>query len=166
MNVTTIKIGAPRAPDALYLGRVGENLTRQIIFDCAAFVELYGAGTAEIVAKLPDGTKYLPANVEQDGGTVIWTISEADVGQAGTGRAELSWLVGEAVAKTRTWRTVVRQSLAGTGESEPPDPYKDWVDKLDSRVRTALDSMDTAQKRIDTITAAGTLLFCAPEKEE
>lgn len=166
MNVTTIKIDAPRAPDALYLGRVGENLTRQISFDCAAFVEEFGAGTAQITAQLPGGTKYIPVNVEQDGGTVTWTISEADVGQAGTGKAELSWLVGEAVAKTRTWRTLIRSSLAGTAESEPPDPYRDWVDRLDSRVRTALDSMDTAQKRIDTITAAGTLLFCAPEKEE
>lgn len=158
MRTTTIVPGEERYPAALYLGRVGENLTRQIVFDCSALAEECGSGVAEIVAMTPAGTKYAPTNVTQEGSTVTWLISEADVGTAGRGRAELSWIVGDGVAKTTTWQTLIRASLTGTEGEDPPDVYKDWVDQL----------LDVAQQVLafrDELAAAGPIVVAKKEEE-
>lgn len=46
---------------------------------------------------------------------MIWTLSNADTAKAGEGMAELTYTVGGAIAKSRTWRTVVEPSLSANG---------------------------------------------------
>lgn len=156
MLTTKLTPDGPQDLNSLYLGRVGETLARQICFDCAGYVADYGSGVAELVAMTPEGTKYAPANVSQSGSAVTWTISEADVGTAGRGRAELSWLVDGTVAKSRVYTTIIRSSLTGTGSEEAPDVYKDWVDKI-TRVGT--------QAGIDAQSAAASAEAAADSSE-
>lgn len=114
----------------LWLGRVGENLAREIVFDCSKFAELYGPGTALLFVKQPnDGVKY-PVAIAQNGNIVHWVITAADVGVSGYGQAELQWIVDNSVSKTQIFTTKIYQSMTGTDAPEPPDPYQDWVDEI------------------------------------
>jgi hypothetical protein len=120
------------------------------VFDCSAFEQLYGDGTAQVSAKLPSGEKY-PVVTEQTGSAVVWTIGAADVGCSGTGKAELSWLVGDTVAKTMVWKTQVLSSLTGTESEVPPAPYRDWVDEITEVGRQATEGAETAEQAAQSV---------------
>ena len=137
MNRLTYKAGIGTfSNETIVLGRVGEHLAQAIVFDCSAFAQLYGMGTAVLYARLPSGEKY-PVPVVQDGSTVTWAVRAADLGTAGLGRGELQWIVNDAVAKTQVFRTRIRKSLTGTDVESPPVPYQDWVDSVTQRSETA-----------------------------
>jgi hypothetical protein len=148
--VKTIIVNVENHSGTLQLGRVGENNARQIVFDCAAFEREYGPGAAQLFAKLPSGEKY-PVVTEQTGSAVVWTIGAADVGCSGNGKAELSWLVGDTVAKTTVWKTQVLASLTGTESEVPPAPYRDWVDKITEVGRQATEDAGTAEQAAQSV---------------
>lgn len=100
------------------------------MFNCFLFEELYGPGHAEVLAKLPGSDIKYPVNVIQNGIIVTWNVSSADVGKAGYGELELRWMVDETLAKSQLYKTHIRSSMTGTDSSDPPDPYKDWVDTI------------------------------------
>lgn len=137
-NTIIVELGKTRF-DSLTLGRVGENLAREIVFDCTNFAKMYGTGTTMVVAKLPSGVKY-PVVVDQNGAMVSWKITAADVSVPGPGKVELRWIVNEVVAKTQLFNTLIRESLTGTDTDKPPDPYKDWVDSVIERSESAATS--------------------------
>lgn len=59
MNRLTYKAGfGSFSNETIVLGRVGEHLAQEIVFDCSAFAQLYGMGTAVLCARLPSGEKY------------------------------------------------------------------------------------------------------------
>ena len=49
-----------QTPESIVLGRRGENLAREIVFDCASLEQEYGAGNATVTAVRADKVKYLP----------------------------------------------------------------------------------------------------------
>lgn len=156
MNQLTYKAGIDALRnDTIVLGRVGEHLAQAIVFDCSAFVQLYGMGTAVLYARLPSGEKY-PVPVAQEGSTVTWTVRAADLGTAGLGRGELQWIVNGAVAKTHVFRTRIRESLTGTDVEAPPAPYQDWVDSVTQRSETAAGTA-TAKAAAASASAAAAL---------
>ena len=140
----TIK-AKPGAP--IYLGRLGENETRQVVFDITKWVELYGEGTVQLIAQRENDTEPYPCVIETDGSCVFWTITEVDVEQPGiTGKCELSYIIGERVAKSETWRTVVSASM-GTPSETAPEPQKAWVDQVlqaGTDTQTAADRAEAA----------------------
>jgi hypothetical protein len=168
----TILVNVDNNTGPILLGRVGEQNARQIVFDCAPFEKLYGSGTAELTAQLSNGTKY-PVVTEQTETVVVWTVSDADVGVPGLGRAELSWIVGDTIAKTQVFTTSVARSLSGTGSDTPPDPYKDWVDNVEEIGRQASEDAATAtqaaslvldtKSKVDKILSLGPFLVFAEE---
>ena len=116
----------------LPLGRQGENKAQRIVWPGIAdsWARLYGAGVfALTVLREGDSAPY-PASLKSENGDVIWTLSNADTARAGEGMAELTYTVGGAIAKSRTWRTVVEPSLSANGTTEPPDAYRSWVDEV------------------------------------
>ena len=136
MKTYTFTVGVGEASVGIIpLGFVGEHLAREIVFDCTAFAEVYGPGTAQVIARLPDGRKY-PVAVNKSGNLVHWVITAADVGVPGTGRVGLQWIVNHTIAKTRIFTTQIRRSLTGTDIDAPPDPYKDWMDQIMEAVTT------------------------------
>ena len=113
----------------LPLGHQGENEAQRIVWRGLAdsWSRLYGEGVfALTVLREGDSAPY-PASLKSENGDVIWTLSNADTAKAGEGMAELTYTVGGAIAKSRTWRTVVEPSLSANGTTEPPDAYQSWV---------------------------------------
>lgn len=116
----------------LPLGHQGENEAQRIVWRGLAdsWARLYGEGVfALTVLREGDSAPY-PASLKSENGDVIWTLSNADTAKAGEGMAELTYTVGGAIAKSRTWRTVVEPSLSANGTTEPPAAYQSWVDEV------------------------------------
>lgn len=116
----------------LPLGHQGENEAQRIVWRGLAdsWARLYGEGVfALTVLREGDSVPY-PASLKSENGDVIWTLSNADTAKAGEGMAELTYIVGGAIAKSRTWRTVVEPSLSANGTTEPPAAYQSWVDEV------------------------------------
>ena len=117
----------------LPLGKQGENLVRQIHFDLSRWISNFGPGTVQLLhQRSGDETPY-PVAVEQEGDRAVWTVTSADTAAAGTGRAELQYYVGDALAKSETWMTKVLPAMGPAGET-PPEAQQGWVDQVLAQV--------------------------------
>ena len=110
------------------IGRQGERGARQVVFDLSWMVEQFGEGTAALMhQRSQDGLPY-QVDAVQDGTTLTWTVTDTDTAYMGYGKAEIRWTVGDALAKTVTYKTRVMESI--TGDSVVPDPYQSWYDAM------------------------------------
>ena len=115
----------------LPLGRQDEKNARQVWFDLTWLIENFGEGTAELrYQRSKDGAPYIVTNATRESNRLVWTVSRTDVAYDGFGKAEIVWTVTDAdtEAKTVVYRTSVLESLAT--ETEVPDPYESWFDKM------------------------------------
>lgn len=118
-------------PDAhrLNLGRRGENLARTLVFDIGVWLRVYGEGTVQLLHQRPMDEAPYPCAIEQDGGEVRWAITAADTAQAGQGRMELRYYVGDTLAKSAVYLTGVTAALSDS-TAEPPEAQQGWVDEV------------------------------------
>ena len=116
---------------SLALGRQGENLARQVVFDLSAWKSEYGPGSVELIAQRPGDETPYPVVTTRDGDSVVWSVTAADTLYPGdSGRCELRYYVGETLAKSRIWGTYVAIAMGTPSETTPPEPEKGWVDKV------------------------------------
>lgn len=115
---------------SLDLGRRGENLAREIIFDISDWQSEYGVGTVSLIAQRQDDISPYPCTTSVDGSTVIWPITAADTSWHGYhDKCELQYRVDDVLVKSSIWRTYVSEAL-GTPSEEAPEPHKDWVNQV------------------------------------
>ncbi len=131
------------------LGRQGENLANTIEFDRREWVERYGVGTFQLLAKRAGDPAPYPVSISQELGVVTWQVTSADTAREGYGAAELYYYVGDVLAKSEIWQTRVLPSLGHAGD-EPPEPYQSWVDE----VLTAAQSVEEAVEHYPYIDSA------------
>ena len=124
MEVYRVKTGS-----ILPLGKQGENLVRQIQFDLSRWISNFGPGTVQLLHQRSGDEAPYPVAVEQEGDRAVWTVTNADTAAAGTGRAELQYYVGDALAKSETWMTKVLPALGDASET-PPEAQQGWVDQV------------------------------------
>ena len=129
MDVYRVKTGS-----ILPLGKQGENLAKQIQFDISRWISNFGPGTVQLLHQRSSDEAPYPVAVEQEGGRAVWTVTNADTAAAGTGRAELQYYVGDALAKSETWLTKVLAALGPAGETPPPEAQQGWVDQVLAQV--------------------------------
>lgn len=127
----------------ILLGRRGENLAGAIAFELDDFLAAFGQGTAQLLhQRCGDAVPYVPELV-REGDTVTWVLSSDDTARQGYGRAELRWYVGEVLAKSRVWDTVVFPAL-----EEPetlPSEQKTALELLADRVESAAEDVAAAR---------------------
>lgn len=112
------------------LGRTGEDMVREIVFDISSWVRQYGAGSVQLVAHRTGEDMIYPVPVQLVGGTrVIWTVSASDVEIPGsTGECELTFSPRRGqFKKSETWRTTVLTALFDD-LPDPPSPVERWLD--------------------------------------
>ena len=124
MEVYRVKTGS-----ILPLGKQGENLVRRIQFDLSRWISNFGPGTVQLLHQRSGDEAPYPVAVEQEGNLAVWTVTSADTAAAGTGRAELQYYVGDALAKSETWMTKVLPALGPASET-PPEAQQGWVDQV------------------------------------
>ena len=148
---------------SLSIGRHGENLARQVVFDVSDWEAEYGHGVVELIAQRPGDEKPYPVAVKRDGTQVIWNITSVDtaiVTHEHPGKCELRYYVGETLAKSKTWRTWVEPAMDTPSETTPPEPEKGWVDKVleaGTSAKEAADRAEEAAKKAESAVPAGSL---------
>lgn len=128
------------------LGKQGENKAVRVVWPEIAekYTKLYGDGRFELVV-VQKGQAY-PAVVNVDGPDLIWNVLAADVATVGAGSLELIYYVGDTIAKSQTWETFVEVSKSAEGTAEPPEPAKNWVDKVLAAGQAAVDASVNSPK--------------------
>ena len=148
------------------IGRRGENIARQIVFDLSDFVAEYGEGTPELIFQRPIDDKPYPVAAVRDGSTLLWTVTDLDTAVAttngGYSRCELRWYVGELLAKSQTWLVYVDTAMNVPSETVPPDPESGWVDQVlaagaESKASAASAKVDAESAKTDADRAEATL---------
>ena len=143
------------------LGRQGENLARQILFDVSGWESEYGPGSVELIAQRPGDETPYPVVTARDGDGVVWTVTSADTLYPGdSGRCELRYYVGETLAKSRIWGTYVARAMDTPSETTPPEPEKGWVDKVleaGTSAKEAAERAEEAAKQAESAVPSGSL---------
>nr|DAI05111.1 MAG TPA: hypothetical protein [Caudoviricetes sp.] len=114
----------------IMLGKQGENLAREVIFDVSGVRAEFGDGTFRLSAKRPGEADAYPATVTETGDTVVWALTGADMQNAGHGQCELAYYADETRYKTWTYDTAVAKSLTGSPKTDPYDEFLDEVNRL------------------------------------
>ena len=128
---TVIVRDAMRIP----IGKQGENNAVRVVWPMIAekYAKLYGKGRFELVV-VQKGKAY-PAVVNVEGADLVWDVLSADVATAEVGSLELIYYVGDTIAKSQTWETVVIASKSADGMTEPPeDPARAWFDAIKRQI--------------------------------
>lgn len=128
----------------LALGRKGENVARQVVFDLRAWRAAYGAGAVSLCAKRAGDAEPYPCGVTQDEDTAVWVLRAADVDKPGWGNVQLSYYVGDTLAKSQTWRTLVAPSLCACGD--PGEVQQGWLDQAGKDAAAAQQGAKDAQE--------------------
>ena len=145
----------------LELGRQGENLARQVVFDLSAWEAEYGPGTVELIHQRPGEEAPYPVAVRREDTFVLWDLTSADTAVAGSyGHCELRWYVGDILAKSKIWRTWVEPAMDTPSETAPPEPEKGWVDKVleaGTSAKEAAERAEEAAKQAESAVPSGSL---------
>lgn len=126
------------------IGRVGENLAREIVFDCAKVLE--GNAGAQIVCaiKRPGDAQPYTRPMTADGARrYTLTLTAADVAKAGSVQMELRMVDGEAVLKTAIYTGIVSESIGGVGDA-PGDPTADALNRLEGTIEAGSAATEAA----------------------
>lgn len=133
------------------LGREGENLAREIVFDISDWQAEYGLGTVSLIAQRPCDDVPYPCAITTDGSTVVWVITAADTAWHGNyGECELQYRVDDVLVKSETWCTSIFNAMCEPSET-PPDAYQGWVDQV---LQAGADAQTAAAQARENATAA------------
>lgn len=136
----------------LALGRRGENLARQVVFDISDLESLYGSGSVEVIYKRPGDSQPYPLAVQMDGTLVTWDVTATDTEMSdGYGKCELRYYVGETLAKSKIWRTWVDSALDTPSDTAPPAPEQGWVEQV---VAAGVDAKQAAERAENAVVHA------------
>lgn len=135
------------------LGRQGEHLACQIVFDLRAWETLYGSGTAELLHQRPGDDMPYPVPLSWDGSWALWNVTDADTAQSGLGRCELRYRADDTLVKSRIWKTHIDGAM-GEAAGEAPEPEQSWV----NRVLEAGTAAEAAADRAEAAVVHGPVL--------
>lgn len=143
-----VNINVDSKVDRFILGRRGENEATQIVFDVSQLIATYGEGTAQLAAKRTNDSTPYPVSITQDGSTVTWLVTNADTQSKGNGECELFWYVGDTLAKSVVYTTIVGRDIGDVGDT-PPDPYETWVESVLAAGTAAQEAVEHYPRIVD-----------------
>lgn len=108
----------------LVIGRQGENEVTTVQFDVSGWATLYGEGTFTLTNLRPTESLGYACTVTVADEVVSWVVKSTDVYIAGEGHVQLTYTVGDQIAKSVIYFTRVQKSL---NSSEVPDDPPDWA---------------------------------------
>lgn len=141
------------------IGRRGENMARQVVFDLSAWSAVYGAGTAQLIAQRAGDAAPYPVSIEQTSDAAVWTVNSADTAVVGDGKVELLYTVDDVIVKSEVWKTSVLESLSDD-TTEPPEAASGWVEQVLAAGAQAVDAAEAAEQaaaRAESAVPAGSI---------
>lgn len=124
-----MRIITPNEDNLIFLGKVGENEAVQVVLDVSEILSAFGDGGNFVLTNMrSEDTLGYPVIVTRDGSSVVWTVQSIDLAYVGEGKLEVTYYLGDTIAKSITYPTYVCSSV--TGGAEPPDPWKPIIDEI------------------------------------
>lgn len=151
VNTVSMPKMTVRDHSIIRLGKQGENEVLQVIWRgiVPEWEEKYGAGEFQLAVRRNQDTAPYIANIELDGGDIVWTITSAETARVGDGACELTYTVGDSIAKSQIWTITVCESLTGQEPVDPPEPAKNWVDVV---IKSSSDAKQSATESAESAT--------------
>lgn len=145
--------------DLGFIGRVGENDSRKIVFDCAdALTQFPGASIVCVIKRACDTKPYTAALTENKSSRIL-PLSAVENAVAGQIMIELRAVSNDTILKSAMFSGRISESLQGEGD-RPGKPVRDVLDRVDatlaaaeetrSQLATALDGVDGAVSGANT----------------
>lgn len=122
---------------SINLGRQGENIVTRVLLPLSDIRS--GDGYAVLFHQRSVDDSPYPVSVEEDGDTLIWTVTDADTAVAGRGKAEMRWIGSHGeLAKSQVYKTYVAAALEIP--EEVPSGYQKYVDAVAENAKDAKDA--------------------------
>lgn len=153
-----ITISAPFSQESRSLGRigrVGENLSRQIVFDCTgALTDRPNANIICVIQRTGDKEPYA-AQMTRVGetGSYKLVLTSTEVAKSGSVRFELRMVDGEEILKAAIYTGTVEASMSGIGDT-PGEPIPDALNRLETAIAEVGKYADL-KKEVETLQTSG-----------
>lgn len=128
MRIETISLDK-LSEKSLYLGYTGEKDHVMVVIRCAGLFKDYPDATAAISVRPPVGDAY-PVSPAKSGTDLIWSISQSDIANSGSGTFQLTFTNDGEIIKSEFGKFTVNQSLVAGGD--PPEPVQNWLDEAEA----------------------------------
>lgn len=139
--------------DLGFIGRVGENDSREIVFDCAdALTQFPGASIVCVIKRACD-TKPYSAPLTEDGNSRILPLSAAENAVAGQIMIELRAVSDDTILKSAMFSGRIAESLQGEGD-RPGNPVRDVLDRVDATLQSATETQKKLLSALDGVDTA------------
>lgn len=135
------------------IGRVGENASRQIVFDCSeVLTEFSGASILCVLRRSKDEMPYTAA-VTMSGTTATLTLTDTDLAVAGYLSIELRAIKDGVVYKSSVFTGTVALSLYGDAD-KPGEVVRDVLDRVDAALNAAEATKNQLESALGDVTTA------------
>ena len=135
------------------IGRVGENASRQIVFDCSeVLTEFSGASILCVLRRSKDEMPYT-ADVTMSGTNATLTLTDTDLAVAGYLSIELRAIKNGVVYKSSVFTGTVALSLYGDAD-KPGEVVRDVLDRVDATLNAAEATKNQLELALGDVTTA------------
>lgn len=139
--------------DLGFVGRVGENDSREIVFDCAdALTQFPGASIVCVIKRACDTRPY-SAPLTEDGYNRILPLLAVENAAAGQIMIELRAVSDDTVLKSAMFSGRIAESLQGEGDT-PGNPTADMLNRINDTLSAAVETQEKLLSALDDVDAA------------
>lgn len=132
------------------VGRIGENDSREIVFDCSdVLTHFSGASIVCVIKRACDTTPY-SAPLMEDGYNRILPLSAVENAAAGQIMIELRAVSDDTILKSAMFSGRIAESLQGEGD-RPGNPTADTLNRLESTLAAAKEIGEELTALVDKI---------------
>lgn len=135
---------------------MGENLSRQIVFDCtSALTDRPNANIVCVIQRTGDKQPYA-AQMTRVGDTNNYklVLTSTEVAKSGSVRFELRMVDGEEILKAAIYTGTVEASMSGIGDT-PGEPIPDALNRLETAISEVGKYADL-KEAVETLQTSGT----------
>lgn len=140
----------------IYLGVLGENLSRTIQIDMSAWAEGYPNATVEILHRR-NGDQAMTltgASYNSDTMVLTWMPTNYDTFYDGEGQAEIRMVESQVVKKSIIVTTWTAEAVVGGSGEVIESDFQEWLNEVISQKQTAVAAKNAAEDAAETAEAA------------
>ena len=127
--------------EPINIGHRGENGVTQIRFQIPS--DLLTWSYTVYVRRPGEVDSYPAANIARQDGSIVWTVSDVDTGNAGKGEVQIRYTSGTNKEKTMVYPTFTDKSI-DMSPGDIPDAYETWLDALTELAETTHTNAENA----------------------
>lgn len=135
------------------VGRVGENGSREIVFDCADVLTQFPGASIVCVIKRACDTRPYSAPLTEDGYNRILPLLAVENAAAGQIMIELRAVSDDTVLKSAMFSGRIAESLQGEGDT-PGNPAADMLNRINDTLGAAVKTQEKLLSALDDVDAA------------